>query len=666
MTRVARNRYTHIKNEDIVKLYLKGMSSNQIAGLFNVSSTLILRRLDEVGVGRRKPNTYPNLTKELLEDLYNIQKLSSRDIAAKVGCSNRLVLKRLKKFNIQIRLNAGDKSFTSEERKEKWGMRLDEHPRWKGGVTAVSRLIRNRLAWVSKERLALDGYKCGECGAPRNLHAHHLRRFSDIVQDILSENPKLSLLDEKERLIFVDICERDSRLTDINNLITLCDLCHHNQHSEEKFEVIHFEILEKEWREYVDKNHFNMSLKEMRKTTNVDHHRTIAYMNHKGLLFAFQNKYWLQRQLETKNFSSIAYEFHSAKYPCRAPDIKYYADAFSLLTKDTSLILTKYNEGLSVRKIGEELGMTKWEIKKSLKSYGIERTTNHLRLDITYELVYPLFKSGMSMNQISKELDCSLNKVSKVLRDNGVNTNIRRYKVKDDGIGYTLFDDIQGLISMYRSSDKTVKEVAQHYKIPEWAVRELLKENNISIDLQRNKIKVDDVVLKRLLSDGHTILEVSAILQVSESVVRARMKELGILRQIDETSILKLYSENHCLRDTADKLNLSPITVAKYLRKNDIHIKHRSTRDDIPLEEAKRLYLQGWTFRKLAERYKCSTTLIQKKLDIRKPTLKDVISKETLHDLIVIKGLGYQDIGKKYNTSRGAVWRLAQNYGINK
>lgn len=177
---------------------------------------------------------YPYITKDVLVKLYIHDKLSSREVGARLGCSSDVVLNRLRRYDIPVRKHAGDPSFTVEERKEKWGRNGADHPRWKGGITDVSNVIRNRLNHVTLARFKMDGFRCVVCGGgEHNLNAHHIRPFSEIVSEIREEKGlrDLTTWEAKDRL--ADLCEKDNRLLDLGNLITLCEDCHKKVHAGE-------------------------------------------------------------------------------------------------------------------------------------------------------------------------------------------------------------------------------------------------------------------------------------------------------------------------------------------------------------------------------------------------------------------------------------------------
>jgi len=428
MVRIAHNRYTHIKNEDIVRKYQEGLSSIQIADEYGVNKSFILSRLSEAGVNRRKPNACDNVTKEALLDLYVSQKLSTRSIAEILGCGKTLVNKRLALYGITRRKNAGDESFTQEERKEKWGMRLDDHPRWKGGVSAVSTLIRNRLAPISRERLYIDNYTCQSCNNPNgSMHVHHKRHFSDIVADILKENPHINLLNEVDRLTFVELCENDARLLDIDNLVTLCSSCHDNEHAEVYIAPVMWEALEERWREYVRENHFTMSIKELRGEVRAQNTRIVEFMESENLKYAYDNPEWLAEQIKTKNFTTIASEFTTKTKKVTSQFIKAKANQFGLINKDNTKMVKLYNEGWSLLRISTELGVSKPTIRKRLLDEGIDTSVRAFRKDVKFEEIVDMITNGYTLHRIAEEKNCSVCKVQDLLKSHGTSiTNIKR------------------------------------------------------------------------------------------------------------------------------------------------------------------------------------------------------------------------------------------------
>ncbi len=100
---------------------------------------------------------------------------------------------------------------------------------WKGGKTSYSTLIRSSEKY-SQWRISVfkrDGFCCQECGCNKgkNLHAHHKKRFSVILDNIKEKFPLLSIK---------DIAKNYPDLWDIKNGITLCIKCHKKEHIKDR------------------------------------------------------------------------------------------------------------------------------------------------------------------------------------------------------------------------------------------------------------------------------------------------------------------------------------------------------------------------------------------------------------------------------------------------
>lgn len=122
--------------------------------------------------------------------------------------------------------NKGKTNIYSEETKKRISNSLrgkmvgDKSPNWKGGVTILVEFLRRCFEyrqWRS-DVFTRDNFTCQECGDATggNLNAHHIKYFSHILEEYKIET-KEEALNCKE-------------LWNINNGITLCDICHINKH----------------------------------------------------------------------------------------------------------------------------------------------------------------------------------------------------------------------------------------------------------------------------------------------------------------------------------------------------------------------------------------------------------------------------------------------------
>lgn len=100
--------------------------------------------------------------------------------------------------------------------------------RWKGGITPIYAQVRGSDKYFTwrKEVFARDNYTCQKCGDSKggNLHAHHVKRFSVILNDIKQKFPLLSI----SNMAFTT-----KELWDVSNGVTLCKECHKKEHKKQ-------------------------------------------------------------------------------------------------------------------------------------------------------------------------------------------------------------------------------------------------------------------------------------------------------------------------------------------------------------------------------------------------------------------------------------------------
>ncbi len=159
-----------------------------------------------------------------IENYCNLKR-SAADIAEEFEVTEAAILHWLKKHNIPRRK-------MSEIRKMKrwgcsgadnpmWNKKGELSPNWKGGITPDRQLFYSSIEWKKACRRvwARDEEKCRRCGMWREdsmdmpFHIHHIIPFAD---GFMKADP--------------------------NNLVLLCETCHHFVHSKEN---IHNEFIQK-------------------------------------------------------------------------------------------------------------------------------------------------------------------------------------------------------------------------------------------------------------------------------------------------------------------------------------------------------------------------------------------------------------------------------------
>ena len=217
------------EDDNLIKeLYVdKKMSTTEIAKQFNVSHRTIILHLNKLGIKRRTlhesqynyrgkdiPKEFSNY--DIMYDLYITQHKTREQLGKDFNCAPHVILRVLKELGIPIR----------NKNTAKIGAQKGEaHHNWKGGITTLNQLCREYFT-VNLTPLVLkrDNYKCQLCGSKKDLHVHHIKHFKDIMNELITEHPELTIQDNKQQLY--DLVINDERFLDTNNLITYCKHCH--------------------------------------------------------------------------------------------------------------------------------------------------------------------------------------------------------------------------------------------------------------------------------------------------------------------------------------------------------------------------------------------------------------------------------------------------------
>lgn len=263
--------------EILIELYLnQRLSFHEIGNLFSVKGATIryyckkynleLRTLSEAQRGSNNGSfKHPQLhDKEQLQKWIDSE-YSYNDIAKEVGCTKSAVKHAFRRFNLKP---VNKKVYLcGEENPNFTGSSICKCGGKKAGIVAKMCMDcynkirpRGKDIWTYKGNYDIgvalrtskgntewrnrvferDNYTCQDCGDNRggNLNAHHIVYFSKLLSDFLSENTKLNIELEKDRVKLIELGKTDNRFTDIDNGITLCEACHIKLHKEHGYESI--------------------------------------------------------------------------------------------------------------------------------------------------------------------------------------------------------------------------------------------------------------------------------------------------------------------------------------------------------------------------------------------------------------------------------------------
>ena len=206
---------TEIDKEQLYDLYVvQGLSIRDVAAKVGLSPNTVRRRLISFGIQTRDKNERDDSwqNREFLEPLYLREGKTTIEIAAMVSSTPSTVRTWLVKCGVPTRSPGGElkgKTMSDESRakmsKAKKGKYTGENnPNWKGAE--ISDDVRERRSYVAKKWretcLNRDQFRCQLCGATERLHVHHVLEYKD----------------------------HPEQRWNVNNGITVCYRCHEKIH----------------------------------------------------------------------------------------------------------------------------------------------------------------------------------------------------------------------------------------------------------------------------------------------------------------------------------------------------------------------------------------------------------------------------------------------------
>ncbi len=154
--------------------------------------------------------------------------------------SNNYIDKKIKKGRPKIHYWRSGGEFKKGKEHPYYGKKRPEHakflkgrfagpksPMWEGGITPLSRKIRNSEEYQEWTKIVKrrDKNTCVECFKKGyKLHTHHIKTFSQIFSEFLTEYSQFSPIEDKETLLRIAFSYKP--FWDIDNGITLCKKCH--------------------------------------------------------------------------------------------------------------------------------------------------------------------------------------------------------------------------------------------------------------------------------------------------------------------------------------------------------------------------------------------------------------------------------------------------------
>ncbi len=192
------------------------------------------------------------------------------------------------------------------------------------------------------------------------------------------------------------------------------------------------------------------------------------------------------------------------------------------LTERDALIIAMYEDGLSTYEIAQELEMNRHTISKVLKENRIETRTIADYHKLKHSDIEELFNKGKTKHEIAKELGLTYYTVRKVLEDRGLILN------KKDRETVSIARYIQMKNKGYDN-----EYIAIFLDISEKQLNKLIRNSGVNVSTVRCKTKniegLPEVILQKL--KGSTNREISLRYKIELILVREILYEFGLSKK---------------------------------------------------------------------------------------------------------------------------------------
>lgn len=210
--RIKNTVFKDVTLQQFKKLYRSNLTLMEIAEKLNCHYDTIMNFLRKNIIPRRINGNDNRGLKNILYQLYIVEKKSTTEIAKILNLPKSRIRTAIHQNGIKIRnksecqqiFNTSYFSFKND-----WTKMNNEL------LKKVRRYFTNNISKDIKKKI------CEDCGSKENLHIHHIKSLSLIVEEICQEHKNL-----KDEELF-EIIIKDKKFLDKNNLKIVCRDCHY-------------------------------------------------------------------------------------------------------------------------------------------------------------------------------------------------------------------------------------------------------------------------------------------------------------------------------------------------------------------------------------------------------------------------------------------------------
>ena len=265
------------------------------------------------------------------------------------------------------------------------------------------------------------------------------------------------------------------------------------------------------------------------------------------------------------------------------------------------------------------------------------------------EIIEKYTNCFVSLSKLSKEYNCSVNKIRKILVDNNITLRT------NSEASINKFSNENAIIEEYNSGVSII-ELSKKYNCGQGRINRLLKRNNIHIrgrsecQLTISTLIPDELYneVASLYYSGMSIHKLAKHYNSNRGYIKAYMKRNNIITRKDypdpvypillkdKELIIERYNKRRSIKPIAKYYNCSAWAVQHFMDVENITRKHKPYKVDIPLKDIPKIsrlhYEKDYTLQQLGDLYGCAGVTMAEFMDannVKRRTLDESKRTET-------------------------------------
>lgn len=301
-----------------------------------------------------------------------------------------------------------------------------------------------------------------------------------------------------------------------------------------------------------------------------------------------------------------------------------------LKNEDIPEIINLYHQGLSSNKIAEIYNVASTTIKRLLLKNNVpaRKPSEYLKkfpAEKEAEIIL-YYQNGNSIIKTAEYFKCSQEVIKRILKQH--NISVVPAKVYSKKLTSTQQKNI---LELYKKG-LTTEQIAKKYKVRRRTISTVLKENNVKTRTTSKLTSEDKENILTLYKKGATIKQISLEMQTAYSHISKILTESGLHSPVrrkstsskiplfTQSKICDLYKEGLSIEKLSENYSLSPPTIRKILKLNNIQVRHQGFNakerkfSEQEIKEIINLYTNGYSIAQIAKEFNTTRTVIAYRL----------------------------------------------------